>query len=310
MQMLSTLRIVVLLVGLCTPTIVLNVLQFVSLAMMPFAPKTTAAFNCLCAWFVWRVLQEIFERLDRAKVTFSGDHLPDGENALIISNHVGFSDFFLIHTQAYRRKMLGNCKYFAKDSLKWIPLFGWGMWAMGMPFMARNWLSDSKTIAKVFANIKDLELPVWLISYLEGTRFTAEKVPESHAFAKDKGLPQLDRVLLPRTKGFIATVNAFRKSHVKHVYDFTIVYKHVTKGLQHSPSLLRVFAGSLDREYKFHVHVKRYALDSLPTDPEKLTQWAMERYQEKDVLLKGMAESWTDKLTLRVDTWPTDLVST
>lgn len=53
---------------------------------------------------------------------------------------------------------------------------------MGMPFMKRNWASDADRITKVFAGIKDLELPVWLISYLEGTRYTVAKAEEVSKF--------------------------------------------------------------------------------------------------------------------------------
>ncbi|TPX49201.1 1-acylglycerol-3-phosphate O-acyltransferase [Synchytrium endobioticum] len=309
MSPLGVLRLTIVLLILLVPTIVLNLMQFLSLLFRPFAPKGAALFNCFCAGAVWFYLQSVFERLDDAKITFSGDQLPDMENCLIISNHVGFSDFFLIHAVAIRRRMVSNCKYFAKDSLKWIPFFGWGMWLMGMPFMKRNWASDASRIEKVFSTIKDLKLPVWLISYLEGTRYTEAKAAESKAFAKEKGLPQLEKVLLPRTKGFVATVSAFRHSHVKYVYDFTIVYKHVEKGLQVSPSLPRIFTGALSKEYKFHVHVKKYAIASLPTDPEKLSQWAVERYEEKDALLQKMQVSWTDKIRLKVDPWPRNVVT-
>jgi lysophosphatidic acid acyltransferase/lysophosphatidylinositol acyltransferase len=35
---------------------------------------------------------------------------------------------------------------FVKDSIKWVPGFGWGLKAIGAVFLKRNWLQDSKVI--------------------------------------------------------------------------------------------------------------------------------------------------------------------
>jgi hypothetical protein len=45
--------------------------------------------------------------------------------------------------------------------------------------------------------------PFWVGIYPEGTRITPKKWKESITFAAEKGLPQLNNVLLPRTKGFV-----------------------------------------------------------------------------------------------------------
>ena len=92
------------------------------------------------------------------------------------------------------------------------------MWIMGMLFINRNWQQDQIKINKMFARILDIEAPVWIASFLEGSRLTPSKLAASQKFMAGRGLPLLSNVLMPRTKGFITCVNKFRGSHVKCVY--------------------------------------------------------------------------------------------
>lgn len=96
--------------------------------------------------------------------------------------------------------------------------------------------------------------------------------------------------MMPRTRGFIATINAFRNSHIKAVYDLTIAYASPGK-FQDAPSLLRIHSCSLE-EYKFHVHVKRYEMDEVPVDELALKQWVMDRFVEKEYILAKQQETW------------------
>lgn len=196
---------------------------------------------------------------------------------------------------------------------------------MGMLFINRNWQQDQVKINKMFAQILDIQAPVWVASFLEGSRLTASKLAASQKFMLGRGLPLLSNVMMPRTKGFIACVNKFRGTHVKCVYgktgtpvdicpcsmmshflptgcflvsfpDFTFAYYHRTKGFGVPPDLVRVHTGRLSPEYKFHVHVRRYQIDDLPTDDEKLSEWVVQKYVEKDAFLEKMKDSWTSDI--------------
>lgn len=75
---------------------------------------------------VWRGIQLIFERINRAEIIVSGaEDLPYRESAIIISNHVEWTDFYMIQALAIRSGMLGRCRWFAKQQLKWVPFLGW-----------------------------------------------------------------------------------------------------------------------------------------------------------------------------------------
>jgi hypothetical protein len=98
----------------------LHVIQVGSLILRPFSETLIVKINSELIGTVWKVMQYIFERRKKAHITFSGDKIPYEENALVISNHVSWTDVYLIHALANRRNMLKNCKYFIKDSLKWV----------------------------------------------------------------------------------------------------------------------------------------------------------------------------------------------
>ncbi|CAG8582077.1 32585_t:CDS:2, partial [Gigaspora margarita] len=240
------------------------------------------------------ILKYIFERQHRGHITFSGDKIPSNESAIVISNHQSFTDFYMLHSVAIRRNMLPHVKYFAKDSLKYIPFFGFGMWLMGMIFIKRNWARDESQLRKIFKTIKAYAAPIWIVNFVEGTRLTSRKLLESQRFARERGLPILRNLLIPRTKGFVACVRQLRNAHVQYVYDFTIAYRHITQGLQFSPNLLQVHAYSpLTPPWSFHVHIKRYAIEDLPGDEESLSEWVKQIFVEKDALLEEMKTQWT-----------------
>lgn len=125
-------------------------------ALLPistFLPTFSYDVSSRIAWSVWKSIQWMFTRFNGAKITVSGDTLPQGETAIVISNHVEWTDFYMIQELAIRAGMLSRCRWFAKQQLKWVPFLGWGLWAMGMPLVTRKWMSDKKEIDRVFKGV-------------------------------------------------------------------------------------------------------------------------------------------------------------
>ncbi|KAI8339620.1 acyltransferase-domain-containing protein [Chlamydoabsidia padenii] len=244
----------------------------------------------------------MIQRRKKGHITFSGDDIPPSESALVISNHRSWTDLYMIHSLAIRRNMLPNCKYFVKDSIKWLPFFGWGMWLAGFMFVRRNWLEDQTKINKTFASIKELKTPAWIINYVEGSRFTPAKLLQCQKISRERGYTVMQNVLLPRTRGFTTCVNEFRHSHIKYIYDFTIAYLHHSKTAEfnEAPDMIRVHVEDLSPEYEFHVNVKRYAINDLPTDDEGVARWLRQRYVEKDLFLAQLRDQWTNGLDIAV----------
>lgn len=128
-------------------------------------------------------------------------------------------------------------------------------------------------------------------SFLEGSRSNKKKILESQAFAQKNNLPVLKHVMLPRTRGFLNTVNSLynkENPYVEYVYDVTIGY-----GKQGIPTLLQIFTNpDILKDRTFHVHIKRFKLADLPMGDEKaLSQWVVERFVEKDNILEYLEQN-------------------
>lgn len=96
---------------------------------------------------------------------------------------------------------------------------------------------------------------------------------------------------MPRTRGFAATIMSFRSSHIRWVYDLTIIHNS-KRAFQDAPSLVRIHSRSLSPEYQFHIHVKKYWLDDLPDSEDGIRKWVMDRFLEKDAYLAEKEVEW------------------
>ncbi|ORZ33930.1 acyltransferase-domain-containing protein [Catenaria anguillulae PL171] len=303
----------VVLYGTAMGTIALtsNVVQVVTLLLYPFSRRAVARINAKICEVIWRTIDFAMERHNKAQITFSGDitsipvneqpvllspnpKLNAIESAIVISNHCAAMDWALINAVAMRRGMLAHCKYFVKASMQWVPFFGPGMRLAGFPYLSRNWAADNKKIEAVFHVLKSDKLPCWLISFLEGTRITPKKLAESQAFSRSKNLPVFENVMYPRKKGFVATLQALRDSHVRYVYDVTLAYLHVPSGQVNAqyPDLLVIHTDDLSKEWAFHVHVDRIAIEDIPVEDEAVGKWIEERWKVKDQRLAAYKANW------------------
>lgn len=253
-----------------------NAAQTASLLLVPFSRPAFRRFNRWCAnvWWGWCVAAA--RRINGTRVMTTGDDLPMAENALIISNHQQMPDILALMTLARSKERLGDLKFFVKHALKWVPGLGWGMQFLGCPFLRRDWTTDRELINRTFSTIIEEGIPVWLVSFVEGTRSTPVKIRASATWAVEHGMVPLRHLLTPRTKGFVATVGALR-SHLDAVYDVTIGYD---RGV---PTLWQLIVGCVER---IHVHVRRFPVEALPSSDAELRSWLFERYRVKDELLE------------------------
>lgn len=172
----------------------------------------------------------------------------------------------------------------------------------GFIYVRRNWTQDQQRIVSAFDKIKRLNTPAWIINYVEGSRATPKKLQEAQAFSRERGYPVLQNVLLPRIKGFATCVNQFRNSHIKYVYDLTLGYRRRKDNVFKAPSMVRVHTRSLWPEYEFHVHVRRFAIEDIPTNETELGHWLRKIWVEKDEFLTNLNEHWVDQID-KQDMW-------
>ena len=53
---------------------------------------------------------------------------------------------------------------------------------MGMVMVHRDWVKDAAMTEKAFRSIKQNTRKIWLVSYVEGTRYTPQKLAQVSAF--------------------------------------------------------------------------------------------------------------------------------
>ncbi len=260
---------------------VLNPIQMLSVATLPFSRRTFRSINRWCArsiWGLWVVQAEVQNAMD---IRFCGDLPRPRENAMVVPNHQSMADVMVMLCLAWRCGHLGDLKFFVKNAVKYFPGFGWGMLFLDCIFVKRNWADDEAEIHRLFDKFKREDIPLFLVSFLEGTRRTPAKWQQARSFAEERGLHVPEHTLVPRAKGFTATILGLRE-HLDAVYDVTVGYHE-----DPAPTLVSCFANEVPR---VDVHVRRFPIDSLPTGDEELASWARERFREKDELLAHFRE--------------------
>lgn len=267
------------------PLIVISVLltnlaQMASLVLYLFSPKFAQQVACVLAEFWWNLVMVAF-RFQGGRLIITGDPVPATENAILIPNHQGNMDTFYLFYLSSTVGRMKDTKWFSKEILRYLPGIGWGLWMMGCIFVKRNWADDQKVMDQAFRRYTSERIPIWLVTFLEGTRKTPAKLRASQEYASKIGAVPLNHVLMPRTKGFVATVHGLR-GHMDAVYDVTFGYEGPVPGFK------EVIFGRLR---PLHVHFRRFAMNDVPKDSKALADWVMERFREKDRILEGFLNS-------------------
>lgn len=280
------------LVVMVVSSVLVNALQALTYALLVVSPTSRLALRQWLANSWWNLFLFVVEVWGGVRYRYFGDRLRAGgsENAIMISNHERGLDFVNGVNVASRVEGLGCGRVMSmmKDSLKWLPTIGWTNWLQGSLYLKRDWARDRGVILQ---KLKDMETgafprPFFVGVYPEGTRITPKKHEASIKFARERGLPELQNVLLPRTKGFV-----FLKEHlptsISCVYDVTVAYEGGPAYLGHA------LVGGRFRCEGIHVHVRRVPFDELPSDPKELEKWLLDAFVAKDRLLQHHKEHGT-----------------
>lgn len=261
--------------------LVVNGIQTLSVLLLPVSRTAFRRLNRFLAntWWGWCVTASRLAHGFELEIT--GDELPMRESALVVVNHQSMADVPMLMDLARRKDRLGDLKFFVKDELKWVPGMGLGMWFLDCIFVKRDWTRDRASVQATFARVVDGKVPIWLVSFSEGTRLTPKKLAASNAFAASRGLAATEHVMHPRPTGFAASVQGLR-GHVDAVYDVTIGY---VGGV---PSLWQYALGYAPRA---HLHVCRFGIGGLPDSDGELATWLRDRFMVKDRRLAGFYAS-------------------
>lgn len=256
--------------------ILLNAIQLASLVVRPWSRKAFRKVNRRIAALWWGGCVVVAEKFNGTRIIVTGDDVPQDENALLVVNHQQMPDITALLAYSRSKGRTGDLKFFVKHALKWVPGIGWGMQFLSCPFLRRDWSRDRTRVARTFETLVGERIPMWLVTFAEGTRVTKAKLATTAAWAAERGLEPTRHVLLPRTKGFVATIEGLGQ-HIEAVYDITIAYHDGV------PTLWQYITGGVDH---IHLHVRRFTRAELPESTTALSAWLIDRFREKDELLE------------------------
>lgn len=177
------------------------------------------------------------------------DALQYGGHYLVLANHRSWVDIPVLQKVFNRRIPL--LRFFLKSQLFWVPLLGLAWWALDFPFMkrySRQQLAKRPELAgrDVAATRRACEkfrhIPVSVMNFVEGTRYTAAK----HA----RQASPFRHLLKPKAGGVAFVVGAMGEA-IGSVLDVSLHYDTGT------PTLADLFA---DRIRVVRVHVRERAI--------------------------------------------------
>ncbi|MGY0798869.1 acyltransferase [Lysobacter sp. A286] len=252
-------------------------------ALLPFARLRKASNPVLTglaeSWI--GVNNWLWDRFFGARVDVQQDvALQRDGHYLVLANHQSWVDILVLQKVFNRRIPL--LRFFLKRQLFWVPLLGLAWWALDFPFMGRHTpkqiarrpeLAGRDIEATRRACEKFREIPVAIMNFVEGTRFT----PAKHA---RQDAPY--RHLLKPKSGGVAFVLDAMGTGLHAILDVTIAYPGGR------PSMMDLVA---DRIPAIHVHVRQRPIPDELLDGDyrndrafrvRFQHWMNRVWQEKD----------------------------
>jgi 1-acyl-sn-glycerol-3-phosphate acyltransferase len=160
------------------------------------------------------------------------------ERMVMIANHQLYTEWAYLWWVAYTNKprMHGHIYIMLKESLRNLPILGWGMRFYGFIFMSRKMETDEARMKHRLDQLKQVHSgpmsgpsgldPMWLLIFPEGTNASSNTRKKSAAFAEKIGIEDMKHTLLPRSTGTFFCLNEL-KGTVDYVYDCTMAYEGV-----------------------------------------------------------------------------------
>ena len=290
--MLSSLRValILLVVVLNTVAHVVPLLTVAVLKALLPVPRLRRAFNGMLTGMAesWIAVNTfLLDRFSGARVHVTGDmDLDDGGHYLVLANHQSWVDILILQKVFNRRIPL--MRFFLKRELFWVPLLGLAWWALDFPFMSRH--SKAEIARNPKLGRRDMEvtrracekfrsIPVAVMNFVEGTRFT----PEKHA---RQASPY--RHLLKPKSGGVAYVMEAMGDALHGIIDVTIAYPGGR------PSMIDLMAGRV-REVQVSVRQRPLPTGIVPSGEgderaarARVQQWINGLWRDKDQELERL----------------------
>jgi len=209
------------------------------------------------------------------------------QRLVLISNHQIYTDWMYLWWIAYCNGMHGRLFIILKESLKRIPVLGWGMQFSQFIFLKRNWEKDKPHMAQALHRLNKAGDAMWLLLFPEGTNLAPNTRERSAAWAAKNGIADMRHLVLPRSTGLHFCLEEL-KNTVDYVYDCTVAYEGVKRG-QYAQDIYTLKESYLEGRPPKSVSMywRRFAIKDIPIHNDKAFEnWLMARWREKDALME------------------------
>ncbi|XP_069979198.1 1-acyl-sn-glycerol-3-phosphate acyltransferase epsilon isoform X5 [Penaeus vannamei] len=246
-----------------------------------------------------RLVLFFFETCTNLEVVLYGDAveaLKKRESVLYLANHQSTVDWLVADMVSVRGGSLGHLRYVMKNTLQLIPLYGHYFYTHGCIYVRRGKFNQGKMV-EALDYLKHPKIPTWLVIFPEGTRYypgNPSVIRKSEEYARDHNLPVLKHHLVPKTRGtWLVTKQLHDK--LDAVYDVSVFYEGTVneQGIRgNAPQLIGFLMGKCK---KVHIHIRRIPMSEVPREEEKLGEWMIKLYQDKDELAENFFTSDSEK---------------
>ncbi|KAJ3160314.1 hypothetical protein HK101_000918 [Irineochytrium annulatum] len=250
-------------------------------------------------------------------ITGDTSGLKASTSTLLISNHQTLLDWWYIWLLCWTRGAHGEIKIILKESLRWLPIVGWGMRFFEFIFLSRKISIDKERLEGACAMMRgDKGVPYWLLIFPEGTVLDRETRPKCLEYAEKMNLKEEvipTHTLIPRSTGLRICMRGMK---VRWIEDVTVGFEawpgwrmaneeYVYDRFAPLDAFLRRRAAPR----RVHFYVRRFPVEEIPgledgADEEKSKEafdlWVRERYLEKDAMMRHFDATgqWPDERTV------------
>ncbi|KAK0263986.1 hypothetical protein LTS09_002337 [Friedmanniomyces endolithicus] len=173
---------------------------------------------------------------------------------VLMANHQLYTDWLYLWWIAYTNKMHGRIYIILKESLKQLPIFGWGAQFYNFIFLSRKWETDKWRFKQAFNHLRNPEDPMWLLIFPEGLQFCLQELKQS----------------------------------TNWLYDCTIAYEGVPKGM-YGQDIYTLKSSFFEGRPPKSVNMfwRRFKIADIPLDNDAVfSRWLSNRWREKDYILE------------------------
>ncbi|KAF4539340.1 Phospholipid glycerol acyltransferase [Lasiodiplodia theobromae] len=276
----------------------INAAQFIGLPFKMIDPKFYNDYIAFTKQSFAVLITTLTQWWSPTKVHVSGDGSipnqlflkPDGslecrfpDRMVLMANHQLYTDWLYLWWIAYTNKMAGHVYIILKESIKNIPLIGWGSQFYNFIFLARNWEKDKPRFQEHLQQLDNPKDPMWLIIFPEGTNLSATTRESSARWAEKNGIKDMRHQLLPRSTGLKFCLENLKES-TEWLYDCTIAYEGIPHG-QYGQDIYTLQSSFFEGRppKSVNMHWRRFRISTIPLHSDKAFEaWLRNRWKEKD----------------------------